>query len=242
MQPNSDQPANWQQPSGPTQPSFQPTEVVPRPISQPRRLPDRRFWIPFLLQALLILSIPAQSAYTFVMGKTVVLQTVPVDPYDLLRGYFVVLSYDISQESQLSKLPGWTETLAALEGRQLIYVVLQAPATQVAQSRQQPPPTWQPVRVSATLPSNLPDNQVVLRGRRSPIGNVDYGLEAYYIPENQRDRINADISNANLGRPLNQAQPIVVEVKVDRRGYAVPVQFWVGDPTLQPTRYNRYQF
>ncbi|NET14750.1 MAG: GDYXXLXY domain-containing protein, partial [Okeania sp. SIO1H6] len=41
-----------------------------------------RFILPLTVQLALILSIPAQAIYTTITGRTVVLQTVPVDPYD----------------------------------------------------------------------------------------------------------------------------------------------------------------
>ena len=74
-----------------------------------KRLPAWRLWVPLLLQIGLIAAVPATAVYTFMTGKTVVLQTAPVDPYDLLRGYYQVLSYDISDRTNLEKLPGWKD-------------------------------------------------------------------------------------------------------------------------------------
>ncbi|MEO9124284.1 MAG: GDYXXLXY domain-containing protein, partial [Microcoleus sp.] len=74
-----------------------------------KRLPAWRLWVPLLLQIGLITAVPATAVYTLVTGKTVVLQTAPVDPYDFLRGYYQVLSYDISDPRNLEKLPGWKD-------------------------------------------------------------------------------------------------------------------------------------
>ena len=41
-------------------------------------------------------------------GSQVILKTAPVDPRDLLRGYFVRLRYDISR-MKLKELPGWSQ-------------------------------------------------------------------------------------------------------------------------------------
>jgi uncharacterized membrane-anchored protein len=73
-----------------------------------QKLPPIRMAMPLLFQALLICSIPFQSVYALLTGTTVVLKTQPVDPYDILRGYYQTLSYDISSFETLSKLPGWT--------------------------------------------------------------------------------------------------------------------------------------
>ena len=76
-----------------------PTPESPRPIS------IWRFWAPLLFQTALILAVPAQAVYTQLTGKTVILQTIPVDPYELLRGYSQTLRYDISIQDNLRKLP-----------------------------------------------------------------------------------------------------------------------------------------
>jgi uncharacterized membrane-anchored protein len=72
-----------------------------------QKLPLIRMAVPLLFQSLLICSIPFQSVYALLTGTTVVLKTQPVDPYDILRGYYQTLSYDISSFETLRKLPGW---------------------------------------------------------------------------------------------------------------------------------------
>jgi uncharacterized membrane-anchored protein len=85
------------------------SDAVQSPQPSPDRLSIRRLAVPLLLQSLLICSIPFQSIYALATGTTVILKTMPVDPYDLLRGYYQTLSYDISSFSTLNKLPGWAE-------------------------------------------------------------------------------------------------------------------------------------
>ena len=57
------------------------------------------------------------------------------------------------------------------------------------------------------------------------IKNIEYGLERYYMPENQRDQINSTITEAQR----NNQQSFVVEVKVNAQGKAIPVSLWVRD-------------
>lgn len=194
----------------------------------PRTLPLWRLWVPLLLQSALILAIPAQAVYTHFTGKTVVLQTAPVDPYDFLRGYYVTLNYEISGYDTLKKLPGWKELEKdPNSNRQTVrpgtrfYIVLESPKPVAGQ----PPQPWKPVRVSRDRPADLSENQIALQGTAS-YGNVQYGLETYYIPEDQRVEINQDINQAQISR---NTQPIVVEVKVDTQGRAIPLSFWVSD-------------
>lgn len=214
-------------PASPPSPIAAPPAL--KPPAPPRLIPSWRLWLPLLLQTSLILAVPAQAVYTHLTGKTVILQTLPVDPYNLLRGYYVTLSYDISRQETLEKLPGWATVRAQAEqlsGSSPIpfYVILAAPAIPSGQ----PPQPWKPVAVSPDLPSELPPNQIALKGRLQA-GRILYGLEEYYIPEDQRQQINADIAAAQgQGQRLNQVPPIVVEVKVDAQGRSNPVSFWIS--------------
>nr|MCM0592631.1 GDYXXLXY domain-containing protein [Gloeotrichia echinulata DEX184] len=199
-----------------------------------------RFVVPLVIQAGLILALPAQSIYTLVTGKTLILQTVPVDPYDLLRGYSVTLNYEISDIDKLRALPGWNELVKQHPGGKeydsttnkqyqslaqgtSLYVILQQ-----QKSSAKTPTAWKLVGVSGQTPTNLSANQISLKGWYRGYNSIDYGLETYYIPEDQRNDINNDISNA---RPIKRGeqQPIVVEVKVNAQGNAIPVTMWVRD-------------
>lgn len=178
-------------------------------------IPILRLAIPLLIQAGLLFAIPAQSAYTYLTGKTVILQTAPVDPYSLLTGYYQILSYDISTRSNLEKLPGSKDILK--DGNSF-YVVLQEEKS----TDEKIPKAWKPLRLSKEIPSALPDNQVALKGKYR-YGRVTYGLEKYNIPEDQRNKINNNISQASRSVTERDKQPIVVEVKVDSQGKAVPI-------------------
>lgn len=203
-------------------------ELQPLPLPSPaaaRRLPSWRFWLPLLLQASLIVAIPARDAYTYVAGKPVTLQTAPVDPYDLLRGYYQTLRYDISDVALLRSLPGGNQLVAAPETSLPFYVILEAPAAiATTTATTTAPQPWKPVRISPDRPAELAANQAAIQGQFNG-GQVTYGLETYYMPEDQRQQINADIGQV---QQQNQEE-FVVEVKVDAGGNAVPIGLWVRD-------------
>ena len=202
-----------------------------------KRLPAWRLWVPLLLQIGLIAAVPAPAVYTFITGQTVVLQTVPVDPYDFLRGYSQALSYNISDRTNLQKLPGWKD----LPGEKTpcppggacpqnthnvyrttsFYVILEAPKAATNPGR---PQAWKPVRVSLENPVNLPANQIAIKGKYNGF-LMEYGLETYYMPEDERKKVNQEIREAQS----SQRQSFLVEVKVDKTGHAVPVSLWVRD-------------
>ncbi|MEH2254930.1 GDYXXLXY domain-containing protein [Nostoc sp.] len=192
-----------------------------------------QFVVPLLIQTAIILAVPAQSVYTLVTGKTAILQTLPVDPYDLLRGYSVTLNYQISRIDNLKKLPGWEDLVKQnpvpdkrgeplVQGTNL-YIILEE-----QKSSSGIPQAWKPVRVSGQFPTSLAANQIALKGQYSAYNSITYGLETYYIPEDQRNDINNDISKARSIKP-GQPQPIVVEVKVNAQGKAIPINMWVRD-------------
>ncbi|BAY87472.1 hypothetical protein NIES267_69940 [Calothrix parasitica NIES-267] len=200
-------------------------ELIPdfkiNPSVKNKPIPILGFIVPLVIQAGLLFAIPAQSTYTYLTGRTVILQTVPVDPYNILTGYYQILRYEISTRSTLEKLPGSKEIL---KDRKSFYVILEEEKS----NNKEIPQAWKPIRLTEKFPDSLPDNQVALKGEYKR-GQLKYGLEKYNIPEDQRNKINNNISQARQSTRENQKQPIVVEIKVDSQGKAVPVSLWVKE-------------
>jgi uncharacterized membrane-anchored protein len=187
-----------------------------------------KFAVPLVLQTALILAVTAQAVYTHLTGTTVILETRPVDPYDMMRGYYQTLSYKISDTNTLKKLPGWKEIAQANSypsTSQTFYIVMAKPAN--PKSTLTPSP-WQPIKISRDRPKDLEQNQVAIQGEYISEWQIIYGLETYYMPEDQRIEINEQI-----GQAQRQPQAFVVEIKVDRSGNAVPVSLWVRDRNYQ---------
>ncbi|MEO8891727.1 MAG: GDYXXLXY domain-containing protein [Coleofasciculaceae cyanobacterium] len=219
-----------------------------------------RFWLPLLFQTGLILAVPAQAIYTQLTGKTVILQTIPVDPYELLQGYSQTLKYDISNQDSLRKLPGWQELpkqqptgskLNFIEPGTHFYVTLAEP---LGPPKSQLPQAWKPIAVSLRRPVKLQESQVALAGVVKA-GSIQYGLERYYIPEDQREQINNDLRQSKLSDPTpvqlalpladspqQPKPPVVMEIKVNNQGNAVPIGLWarLGDGAKPQIRQYRF--
>ena len=152
----------------------------------------------FLLQAALLAWLIVDRALVLARGTEIRLATVPVDPRDLFRGDYVVLSYPISnlRSDQL-------EATDEFSVGQTIYVSLREDAG-----------TWKAVAVRHSRPGGVP----VLKGRvtgSSDCGGscrtygVDYNLEKFFVPEakgreierlrNDR-RVQVDVAVASTGR------------------------------------------
>ena len=54
------------------------------------------FLLAVLVQVIIVAAVPARQIFTRLTGTTIRIITAPVDPYDFLSGYHVVLRYEIS--------------------------------------------------------------------------------------------------------------------------------------------------
>lgn len=182
-----------------------------------------RFGIILALQLAIALAVPLPKAIVQATGTTIALRTVPVDPYDILRGRYVTLDY-AAERMVRSGLPGWDDVASAPYARSRpIYLTLEPDP--------EPPPSllievWHPVAVSLEPPRDLARGQKLIKahyrqaGRRFQRG-VDLGLSQYFIPEERGDALEKDM---NANRDATAA-----EIKVDRRGNSVLVKLWVED-------------
>lgn len=186
-------------------------------------------WLNPLLAALLVAG--AQTAALGYMiegrasilrsGRDVLLKTVPVDPRDLLRGDYVILSYDISRlqpELFKGKLPA-----QAIET--ILYVRLEKQLDgfwKAAEASFEPlPPAGDSVVLRSLPLSHYPSAPPL------PI-NVDYGIERFYVPEGE-------------GRTLEEArnaEALSVNIRVDGKGRAQIREIAVnGSPVYEEPLY-----
>jgi uncharacterized membrane-anchored protein len=107
-------------------------------------------------------------------GREVLLKTVPVDPQDLFRGDYVVLSYDISRidTSAFGQAPN------AFSPGAPIYVLLGLTG---------------PYSVVSGIQRQPPKDGLFLKGRVHDVNDstvrVQYGIESYFVPEGQGRRL-----------------------------------------------------
>lgn len=196
--------------------------------------PAWRFWLALLFQTSLILAIPARAVYTYLSGTTAILQTQPLNPDNFLSGSSRELRYEISSIDKLRTLPGWESLVRQTSGSDpsiprpgtQFYVLLEAPD----ENTTNPPQPWEAIAVRLERPPELPDNRVALQGVFE-YDRVDYGLQLDYLPEEKRDRMNARIDR--LLATTEEPRSLVIEVKIDSRGEAVPVGFWLGKRNYQ---------
>jgi uncharacterized membrane-anchored protein len=161
------------------------------------------FWAAVALQLLVLLGMMATHGYTLMTGQPVMLKTAPVDPWDLFRGEYVILNYEISRLSPKDvKMAGTPYT----RGQQ-VWVTLR-----------KGDPYWTAMAVSAQRPQAGTD-EVALRGfvefgdgeeggGREVVVGLRYGIEQYYVPEGEglaieqkRPELQVEVLVDSLGRP-----------------------------------------
>jgi uncharacterized membrane-anchored protein len=123
-----------------------------------------------VIQALILIAVPARKVFTRVTGRTVLLKVQPVDPYSLLSGYYATLGFDIS------RVDAFPNAQVFPDGP--IYAV-------VAKGDDG---TWKPAFLESHLPANLPDNRMAILGQLRG-GMITYGIEEFYVPEAQRENM-----------------------------------------------------
>ncbi|OWP65105.1 hypothetical protein CDA63_01750 [Hymenobacter amundsenii] len=157
---------------------------------------SHRHWLLWLVaaQVLFVLGVAVAGYATAALGRTVTLQTEPVDPRDLLYGDYLRLRY------QISELPGslWRGTEVPRR-RQAAYVLLEP----------RPSGDFEATGIYPEAPATS-GQQAVLRGSVQDVWRrglrLRYGLERYYVPETmtrrmrQRRRLRVTISIAPWGQ------------------------------------------
>ena len=161
------------------------------------------FFAAVALQVLILLGVPARKAYTRATGRDVVLKVAPVDPYDVLKGYFVTLDYDISRPANFPQAPKF-------EFDEVMYAIVEQQADGV----------WTPVGIERELPNNLPANRAAIRGHWDD-RRIKYGIEEFSIPETKRQIVEEDLS-----KNRNEAR---VDLKVDADGNAALLRLRIQD-------------
>jgi len=152
---------------------------------------------------------PLEKCLIRAEGTVIVLRTRPVDPYDVLSGYYMTLSFEISEPDGLDE-SGLTEGAT-------VYTTLARGDDHV----------WNAVAVGDALPADLADGEAVIKGRRSNSWrtSVIYGIERYYVPEAMREEIEDAIRA--------EEQQILVEVAVDDDGDSSLLRLRVGDTVYE---------
>lgn len=140
------------------------------------------------VQLALLACVAVPAAYTLHTGQVVTLKTAPVDPYDMFRGDYVRLGYDISNVNIDKQAPEGSTVYAAL----------------------QPSGEFWTVRTASTTKPALLAGEVCIKGRlENQWGNrIHYGIEQVYVPEKtgykaeRADHLKVDVAVDEAGNAV----------------------------------------
>jgi uncharacterized membrane-anchored protein len=141
-------------------------------------------------QLAILVAMIALRAIPLLTGKTVLVRVQPVDPRDLFRGDYVILSYDFSRVSP-EGIEGLSETdryRRKWEGR-TVYVPLVADSDGVH---------WRAEKATVVKPASGP----FLRGQMQRYGSLQFGIESYYVQEGTGHRYEQAIRDRHLSAEL----------------------------------------
>jgi uncharacterized membrane-anchored protein len=204
-----------------------------------------RFIIPLGIQTAAFLAVAIPPLYTEWKGELVTLETEPVNLSKFMRNSSNQINYNISAFQALEEVSGWEELpgtpLPCPENTQsrnrenrcnpnaklldpdlTLYAVLEPPSPD---SGGRVPSPWVPVRVSRDRPTKLGENQIILRGK-SLEDRVEYGGEKFHLMRLQREEI---LATLDLTQTEEKLETLVIQLKVNPRGNAIPVNLWIGD-------------
>ncbi|HOT29567.1 MAG TPA: GDYXXLXY domain-containing protein [Candidatus Ozemobacteraceae bacterium] len=157
---------------------------------------EKAFAAAVALQVLILVMVPMQQIRSLVIGRTIELAVEPVDPYSIMKGYFVTLSYSVCRPERFSSRG------VDLRDGQTVYAVVEEGDDGL----------WVPVSLMTSPPRHLERGRIFLKGRRTGWRGISYGIEEYSIPEARR----GDVDRA-LRQHMDKAR---VRVKVDDEGNA----------------------
>ena len=152
-------------------------------------------------------------------GREVVLEVLPVDPRDLLRGEYVRLDYNISSVS-IELFEGLEPDNANL-ATGIVYVRVSPNEEGI----------WQPVaaRFGAAPQAPVAGDEADIRGTTfvrnvggAKIIAVDYGIERFYLPEGEGSAVEENLRERNFR----------MAVAVDDRGAAQIKAFYDGETLI----------
>lgn len=161
--------------------------------------------------AVILFGLIISKEITIQTGKKLMLQAQPVDPRDVFRGDYVVLTYkDLSVIKQADLEHKYVES--SLEKWNNLYVLLD--------TKDKYP---RPIGVYRTIASlkNKSQKGLFLRGYLTELSNkelkIDYGIEHFFLPEGEGLKIERTTK-----------ADIAIEVMVDDKGGVVPLDLYIN--------------
>jgi uncharacterized membrane-anchored protein len=167
------------------------------------------FWVIVAAQLSVLAFMITKQERLLANGTKVLLKCRPVDPRSLFSGDYVILTYEISRIDSEKLLIKNTEIFS---DRQTVFVALEKDTIHTY---------YNAVEVSADLKKLDKRYPVVIRGTIDSAWdksiNVKYGVEQYFVPQNEGSDIERNISD------------VTVLVSVDKEGSSAISKLYINN-------------
>lgn len=176
----------------------------------------KKFVFAVALQIAILLVMMGMKWSTAAFGTKILLKTAPVDPWDMFRGDYVILSYEIS-ELDLSQVPVDKKDFNPNE---TVYVQLEKQGkywTAASVSHRRPDDGSLAIKGKVRLLMERQDNQNLQGSRENrELLILNYGIESFFVPQHR-------------GKEIEQErQSMEVEASVDRWGNSALVRLFIN--------------
>jgi len=181
----------------------------------------KKFVFAVALQIAILLVMMGMKWSTAAFGTKILLKTAPVDPWDMFRGDYVILSYEIS-ELDLSKVPVDKNDFHQNE---TVYVQLKKQGkywTAASISHRRPDAGSLAIKGKVRLYMEPQDTRKLEGSRENKeLLILDYGIESFFVPQHQ-------------GKEIEQERrSLEVEASVDRWGNSALVRLLIDGQEVE---------
>lgn len=142
-----------------------------------------------LLQVAVLVFMAAKQEHILAAGEKVLLRCEPVDPRSLFSGDYVILNYADLSRIDMDRVRAKDAGDRALGRNDVIYIALVKPAGGKY---------WEPAAASHDFSWIKGSYRTVIRGRVDGFYNIKFGLEDYFVPQNEGRIIEQDLAKVSV--------------------------------------------
>lgn len=142
-----------------------------------------------LLQVAVLVFMAAKQEYILAAGEKVLLKCEPVDPRSLFSGDYVILNYADLSRIDMKTIKMKDERDMITKNSDMIYLALERPAHEKF---------WKPVAASHDREWLKKNYKTVILGRIDTFDNIRFGLEDYFVPQNEGKIIEEDLDRVSV--------------------------------------------
>ncbi|HPS57078.1 MAG TPA: GDYXXLXY domain-containing protein [Spirochaetota bacterium] len=141
-----------------------------------------------LLQVAVLVFMAAKQEYILAAGEKILLKCQPVDPRSLFSGDYVILNYEITRTD--------LETITVKDGEKRSFDINET--IYIALDKSKMDKYWKAAAASRDIDWLRSRYKTVIQGRIDQYYNIKFGLEDYFVPQNEGRELERDLDNVHV--------------------------------------------